>query len=177
MTIKWKIGDCQDLMREMEPDSVDLITTDPQYGYNFMNLDWDKAVPTSDLWKEALRVLKPGAFAFIMSAPRQDVLAHNLVNLSDAGFETGFSLIYWSFASGFPKALNIGKKTGNKALSGSYGGFQPKPSVEIIMCVMKPLETKTYVDQALTRYEEEQTVLEDIKKLMKNKYGEDVIWE
>lgn len=27
----WKMGDCQDLMREMEPDSVDLIVTDPPY--------------------------------------------------------------------------------------------------------------------------------------------------
>ena len=44
-----------------------------------------------------------------MSAPRQDVLAHNLVNLSDAGFETGFTSIYHCYASGFPKASNISK--------------------------------------------------------------------
>jgi hypothetical protein len=63
-----------------------------------MGKDWDKAVPSTEIWKECLRILKPGAFAFIMSAPRQDVLAHNLVNLSDAGFETGFTSIYWTFA-------------------------------------------------------------------------------
>jgi site-specific DNA-methyltransferase (adenine-specific) len=107
---KWKIGDCRDLMAELEPDSIDLIVTDPPYGYSFMGKDWDKTVPSTKLWKECLRVLKPGAFAFIMSAPRQDVLAHNLVNLSDAGFETGFTSIYWTFASGFPKSMNIKKK-------------------------------------------------------------------
>lgn len=36
-----------------------------------------------------------------------------------------------------------------KALNGSYGGFQPKPAVEIIIVAMKPLSEKTYVDQAL----------------------------
>jgi len=106
---KWKIGDCQDLMQELEPDSVDLVVTDPPYGYSFMGKDWDKVVPSVEIWKKCLRVLKPGAFAFIMSAPRQDVLAHNLVNLSDAGFDTGFTSIYWTFASGFPKSNNIGK--------------------------------------------------------------------
>lgn len=192
-TQTWKIGDCKDLMRELEPSSVDLIVTDPPYGYSFMGKDWDRVVPPTEIWQEALRVLKPGAFAFIMSAPRQDVLAHNLVNLSDAGFETGFTSIYWTYANGFPKAGNIGKMVdkragaerevigksnrhggginnvygagmgdGNipnsttpatleaKALDGSYSGFQPKPAVEVIMVVMKPLSESTYVDQALT---------------------------
>jgi site-specific DNA-methyltransferase (adenine-specific) len=38
-----------------------------------------------------------------------------------------------------------------KALDGSYGGFQPKPAVEVIIVCMKPLSEKTYVDQALTK--------------------------
>lgn len=202
----WQIGDCVDLMREMDANSVDLIVTDPPYGYSFMGKDWDKAVPSVDIWQECLRILKPGAFAFIMSAPRQDVLAHNLVNLSDAGFETGFTSIYWTFATGFPKAGNVSKlidkrfgaerevvginedfakrakknnfnqftsinETDNgintrsfeshmgeiteavtaqaKALDGAYTGFSPKPAVEVIMVVMKPLSEKTYIDQAM----------------------------
>ena len=36
-----------------------------------------------------------------------------------------------------------------KALDGSYGGFQPKPAVEMIVVAMKPLSEKTYIDQAL----------------------------
>jgi DNA modification methylase len=37
-----------------------------------------------------------------------------------------------------------------KALDGSYAGYQPKPAVECILVVMKPLSEKTYVDQALS---------------------------
>jgi len=32
-----------------------------------------------------------------------------IVNLEDAGFNVGFTPIYWAYASGFPKAQNIGK--------------------------------------------------------------------
>lgn len=74
-----------------------------------MGKDWDKAVPHVAIWKECLRLLKPGAFAFVMSAPRQDVLSRMIVNLQDAGFDTGFTSIYWAYASGFPKATNVGK--------------------------------------------------------------------
>ena len=199
-------GDCLEIMKTFPCESVDLIVTDPPYGYSFMGKDWDKAVPSVDVWKECLRVLKSGAFAFVMSSPRQDVLSQMIVRLGMAGFETGFSSIYWAYASGFPKAMNISKavdkrlglerkvigtkqhsinfekalenKVGyladeanknNKAcfgygeekltvpssqeakvLDGSYGGFQPKPAVEVIIVCMKPLSEKTYVDQALT---------------------------
>ena len=61
------------------------------------------------IWKEMLRVLKPGAFVFVMCAPRQDVLSKQIIALQEAGFETGFSSIYWSYATGFPKASNISK--------------------------------------------------------------------
>ena len=37
-----------------------------------------------------------------------------------------------------------------KRLQGAYAGFQPKPAVEIILTVMKPLSEKTFVDQALS---------------------------
>jgi len=182
---------CEKALKELEDNSVDLIVTDPPYGYSFMGKDWDKAVPSVEVWKECLRVLKPGAFAFVMSAPRQDVLSQMIVRIGEAGFDTDFTSIYWTYASGFPKAMNIGKmvdkraglhkpvlvptKPGNlveqtgdvalgatgftdiservsdqaKALDGSYGGFQPKPAVEVIIVAMKPLSEKTYVDQAL----------------------------
>ena len=47
--------------------------------------------------------------------------------------------------------INITKSATDKAkeLDGSYAGFQPKPAVEVILIVMKPLSEKTYVDQAL----------------------------
>ena len=102
-------GDCLEGMRELPDGSIDCVVTDPPYGLSFMGKDWDKAVPSVDIWRECLRVLKPGAFAFVMCIPRQDCLSRMIVNLGDAGFETGFTSIYWAYASGFPKAQNIGK--------------------------------------------------------------------
>jgi site-specific DNA-methyltransferase (adenine-specific) len=74
-----------------------------------MGKDWDKAVPSVKIWKECLRVLKPGAFTFIMSAPRQDVLCRNFINIEKAGFRTEFTSLYWTYAQGFPKARSISK--------------------------------------------------------------------
>jgi len=89
---------CLDLMKSMGDGTVDCIATDPPYGYSFMGKDWDRAVPSVEIWKEALRILKDGAFAFVMSAPRQDVLMHNYSNLQQAGFDTAFTSIYWCYA-------------------------------------------------------------------------------
>ncbi len=101
--------DCLEGMKELPESSIDLIVTDPPYGYSFMGKDWDKVIMGVKYWKECLRVLKHGSFCFVMSAPRQDVLSKAIDNLSRAGFNTGFTSIYWTYASGFPKAGNIGK--------------------------------------------------------------------
>ena len=61
------------------------------------------------IWEEALRVVKPGGFAFVMSAPRSDVQTVMVQTLQEAGFDVSFTPIYWAYATGFPKALNIGK--------------------------------------------------------------------
>ena len=65
-------GDNREVLAQMQDESVDLIVTDPPFGISFMQRDWDKAVPPVDVWRECLRVLKPGAFAFVMCIPRQD---------------------------------------------------------------------------------------------------------
>jgi site-specific DNA-methyltransferase (adenine-specific) len=149
-------GGCLRVLHQLPPNSVDAMVTDPPYGYEFMGKDWDKAVPGVAIWKETLRVLKPGGFAFIMCSPRQDVLSQMIINLAEAGFETGFTSLYWTYATGFTKAHNIGKAVAKKLgpekakkLEGSYVGFQPKPAVEVILIVMKPIDKKTYTEQAM----------------------------
>jgi site-specific DNA-methyltransferase (adenine-specific) len=102
-------GDCLEVMQELPSESIDLLLTDPPYGYSFLGKDWDRAVPKADIWRESLRLLKPGSFAFIMSAPRLDCLSKMALNLGEAGFEIGFTPIYWAYHSGFPKALDISK--------------------------------------------------------------------
>ena len=102
-------GDSANILPMLATNSVDLTVTDPPYGWEFMGKDWDKAVPSVAIWKQCLRVLKPGAFAFVMSGPRMDCLSEMGKRLAEAGFETAFSPIFWAYASGFPKAANMGK--------------------------------------------------------------------
>ena len=102
-------GDSLELLKDLDDNSVDSLVTDPPYGYSFMGKNWDKAVPSVELWEECLRVLKPGSFAFIMSAPRSDVQSEMIKRLEKAGFRVDFTPIYWTYATGFPKAGNIGK--------------------------------------------------------------------
>lgn len=148
-------GDSLKVLKKLEDESVDLVCTDPPYGYSFMNRDWDKAVPALEIWQECLRVLKPGGFCFVMSAPRSDVQSRMMVRLEDAGFNIGFTPIYWTYATGFPKATNVGKLADKKnydeakELEGSYVGYQPKPAVEVVLVAMKPITEKTTIEQAM----------------------------
>jgi len=103
------LGNCNDKLKEIKDNSIDLLLTDPPYGIEFMGKDWDKAVVHTETWKECYRVLKQGKLAFVMCSPRQDVLSRMIVNLQDAGFRTNYTSIYWTFASGFPKAANVSK--------------------------------------------------------------------
>jgi len=99
--------DCLLGMKELPDNSIDLIATDAPYGISFMSKDWDRALPSKEVWKECLRVLKSGAFMFVMSIPRQDCLSRMIVNIEDAGFRVNFTPIFHAFASGFPKSENI----------------------------------------------------------------------
>jgi len=101
--------DCLKGMEKLPDNSIDLIVTDPPYGISFLGKQWDKAIPSVDIWKECLRILKPGAFAFIMCIPRQDCLSRMIISLEEAGFNISFTSLYYVFASGFPKAMNISK--------------------------------------------------------------------
>ena len=142
-------GDSADELKKLEDNSVDLLCTDPPYGYSFMGKSWDNTLPPREIFEESLRVLKPGSFAFVMSAPRSDVQYRMSQMLDEVGFEVGFTPIYWTYATGFPKAMNIGKKTEKENLEGSYAGYQPQPAVEVVIVAMKPLDQNTYVGQAL----------------------------
>jgi site-specific DNA-methyltransferase (adenine-specific) len=100
-------GNSIDKLKALEADSVDTIITDPPYGLSFMGKKWDYDVPSVDLWKEALRVLKPGGTALIFAGSRTQ---HRMaVNVEDAGFILK-DCIMWLYGSGFPKATDISKQ-------------------------------------------------------------------
>jgi len=102
-------GDSLEVLKDYDENSIDLLCTDPPYGYGFMGKNWDQTLPPRKIFKECLRVLKPGSFAFVMSAPRSDVQYRMVQMLEEVGFDVSFTPIYWAYATGFPKALNIGK--------------------------------------------------------------------
>ena len=65
--------------------AVDAIVSDPPYGISFMAKKWDYDVPSVEVWKEVMRVLKPGGHALIACGTRTQ---HRMVvNIEDAGFE------------------------------------------------------------------------------------------
>jgi DNA modification methylase len=99
-------GDCLAKMKEMADNSVDSIVSDPPYGLSFMGSKWDYDVPSTAIWREALRVLKPGGHLLAFSGSR--TYHRMVVNIEDAGFEVR-DQIMWIYGSGFPKSLNISK--------------------------------------------------------------------
>ena len=106
MFYKLIVGDCLDVMRTMEPNSVDAIVCDPPYGLSFMGKDWDHGVPGVQFWREALRVAKPGAHLLAFGGTRT---FHRLaVAIEDAGWEIR-DTIMWVYGSGFPKSHDVSK--------------------------------------------------------------------
>ena len=99
-------GDCLASMRCLPSDSVDSIVTDPPYGLSFMGKEWDYDVPSTEIWAECLRVLKPGGHLLAFAGTRTQ---HRMaVRSEDAGFEIR-DMIAWAYGSGFPKSLGISK--------------------------------------------------------------------
>jgi site-specific DNA-methyltransferase (adenine-specific) len=104
--IKLLHGDCLDRLRELPDCSVDACVTDPPYGLSFMGKAWDYDVPQVDVWREVLRVLKPGGHLLAFAGTRTQ---HRMaVQIEDAGFEIR-DLIAWVYGSGFPKSLDVSK--------------------------------------------------------------------
>jgi len=146
-----------------------------------MGKKWDNSgiAYNVDMWKECLRVLKPGGHLLSFGGTRT---YHRMaVAIEDAGFEIR-DMIEWIYASGFPKSLNIGKAVDKKLgteypkntlmsgndsmIGGNYTrntieiqnekakkyegmGTATKPAHEPICFARKPLSEKTIVDNVL----------------------------
>jgi site-specific DNA-methyltransferase (adenine-specific) len=135
--MKLLLGDCLDKLKELDDNSVDSIVTDPPYGLSFMGKKWDYDVPSTEIWEECIRVLKPGGHLLSFAGSRT---YHRMaVRIEDAGFEIR-DQIMWVYGSGFPKSHNIGKavdaleKTGKsnpKALREARMGDEYKPTGQL----------------------------------------------
>lgn len=106
MKIELIHGDCLEVLKTFDDNSVDSIVTDPPYGLSFMGKKWDYDVPSEEVWRECLRVLKPGGHILAFAGTRTQ---HRMaVRIEDAGFEIR-DMIAWIYGVGFPKSLNISK--------------------------------------------------------------------
>lgn len=120
-------GDCLDIMKTLPDNSVDAVVTDPPYGLSFMGKKWDYDVPGVDIWRECLRVMKPGGYLLSFAGTRTQ---HRIAcGIEDAGFEIR-DMIAWVYGSGFPKSLNVGNGYGTAL----------KPAHEPITVARKPIE-------------------------------------
>jgi len=141
MSVQLYLGDCVEVVRGLDENSVDTCITDPPYGLRFMGKQWDtfrqnkrgknqlinmgngmKPLDHAELlafqeWNrqwanEVYRVLKPGALLLAFGGTRT---YHRMVcAIEDAGFEIR-DTIAWVYGSGFPKSYDISKGIDKKA--------------------------------------------------------------
>jgi DNA modification methylase len=180
-------GDCLDVLKKLPDCSVDSVVCDPPYGLSqhstaqvlecltawiagkvyepkgagFMGKSWDAWVPGPEVWRECLRVLKPGGHALAFAGTRSMDLMSMAIRL--AGFELrdsigyahdggGAPLMAWCYASGFPKSLDVSKAIDKAAGVDHRGtpvtdaaqqwqgwGTALKPTWEPIILARKPL--------------------------------------
>lgn len=92
-------------LEEVSDNSVHAVITDPPYGLNYQNHDWDRNLPDPKIWQDAYRVLKPGGFLLTFSSIR---LQHRMTcQVEDAGFIVK-DVLLWAFLNGMPKSRDIG---------------------------------------------------------------------
>lgn len=121
-------GDCLDVLKTLPGNSVDSVVTDPPYGLSFMGKKWDNDVPSTEIWAECLRVLKPGGHLLAFAGTRTQ---HRMaVRIEGAGFEIR-DMIAWVYGSGFPKSHNLKDEW-------SGWGTALKPALEPITVARKP---------------------------------------
>ena len=124
MSFKIYHGDCLETLRKAPDNFVDAIVTDPPYGLSFMGKKWDYDVPSVEIWKECLRVLKPGGHLLAFGGTRT---YHRLVvAIEDAGFEIR-DQIQWIYSQGFPKSQDISKAI-DKAAGAEREVVGPNPN-------------------------------------------------
>ena len=139
------VGKCEEVLRDLPDNSVDSVVCDPPYELTsarpggrspatqgkvmkgFRGMEWDGtgiaySVP---MWREVLRVLKPGGHLLAFGGTRTQ---HRMVcAIEDAGFEVKTQL-YWIFGQGMPKGAN-----------------DIKPAAEPICFARKPMSESTVV--------------------------------
>lgn len=175
------LGSCLEILRTLPDASVDCVVTDPPYGLgtrepsldeilaylqgdaldtggDFMGADW--TIPPVAVWKECLRVLKPGGHLLSFAGTRTMHLI--AMGIQVAGFQCrdtvatqfGTTVLQWLYGQGFPKSLNISKALEKRGAPPEVverwkgWGTALKPAWEPVLVFRKPLEGAV-LDQVL----------------------------
>lgn len=132
--------DCLVALKGISENSIDSLVTDPPAGISFMGKQWDSGnnfIPAmTKVFKECLRVMKPGAHGLVWALPRT---SHwTATALEAAGFEVR-DVVTHIFGSGFPKSFNLGNGWGTAL----------KPASEHWILIRKPCSEKTVAANTL----------------------------
>lgn len=127
-----QLGRAVEVMRTMPDACFDAIVTDAPYGLRelplelvlqaidawragevfspsgggFLGHEWDAFVPGPEVWRECLRVLKPGGYMLVFAGSRtQDLMG---LSIRLAGFEIRDTFA-WLYGTGLPKSANLSK--------------------------------------------------------------------
>lgn len=156
-------GDCLSALATMPDNSVDSCVCDPPYGLSnhdpqdvidclsawvrgeeyrpdkkgFMNRSWDAWVPGPEVWREVMRVLRPGGHLLAFAGTRSMDLMSMAIRLG--GFELRDSighchdgdaapLMAWVYSSGMPKSKNVALMIDKAAGHGNRGRAIPTAS-------------------------------------------------
>lgn len=155
------VGDCINVLNTLAENSVDAIVTDPPYGLTsarrggrstatdgavmkgFMGLAWDGAVPSADIWRECLRVLKPGGYLLAFAGTRTQ---HRMAcAIEDGGFEIR-DIIAWVYASGMPKHVSC-LKPALEPITMARKPSRHSAHLNIDACRVPTADAKGYADK------------------------------
>ena len=110
------LGDNRVTLKAWPDSCIDAVVTDPPYELGFMGKSWDSTGIAYDvtLWREVMRVMKPGAHLLAFGGTRT---YHRMAcAIEDAGFEIRDQL-QWIYGQGFPKSLDVSKQLDKQASS------------------------------------------------------------
>ena len=139
-------ADCIEAMREMEPDSIDAVVTDPPYDLTqnkkggtgpaslnpnspggrsrigtgnggFMGKDWDATGIAFKVETWAEVLRVAKPGAFLLAFGGTRTFHRMMIAIEDAGWELRDTIMY-IYGSGFPKSLDVGKALEAHALTG-----------------------------------------------------------
>lgn len=100
-------GKCEDLLKDQKDNSIHAIVCDPPYAVN-INKNWDKALPSAEVWNECERVLKPGGHVLFFGQPSMMAATFSIMAQTKLEFR---DMIIWCYQGTHPK----GYKTPDEA--------------------------------------------------------------